>query len=73
MEDLQHIGFGDWFQVRIAAEKLALHEIAGVVSVHKDSSMITIGHGGAFAELSGKLAYTADSAEYFGGSVKTIK
>ena len=66
MEYLQHIGFGDWFQARIEADKLALHEIARVVSVHKDNPMITTGHGDVFAELSGKLAYTADSAEYFG-------
>ncbi len=28
MESLQHIGFNDWFQARIEADKLALHEIA---------------------------------------------
>lgn len=62
MENLQHLGFDDWFQARIEADKLALHEIARVVSVHKDSYMITKGHGDVFAELTGKLAYTADSA-----------
>ena len=63
MESLQHIGFNDWFQDRIDDEKLRLHEIARVVSVHKDSYMITKGQGDVFAELTGKLAYTADSAE----------
>lgn len=62
MVSLQHIGFDDWFQDRIEPDKLALHEIARVVSVHKDSYMITKGHGDVFAELTGKLAYTADSA-----------
>ena len=62
MESLQNIGFDDWFQERIEADKLALHEIARVVSVHKDSYMITKGQGDVFAELTGKLAYTADSA-----------
>ena len=62
MENLQHLGFDDWFQARIETDKLALHEIARVVSVHKDSYMITKGHGDVFAELTGKLAYTADSA-----------
>ena len=62
MESLQHIGFDDWFQARIETDKFALHEIARVVSVHKDSYMITKGHGDVFAELTGKLAYTADSA-----------
>ena len=62
MENLQRIGFNDWFQERIVPDKLVLHEIARVVSVHKDSYMVTKGHGDVFAELTGKLAYTADSA-----------
>ena len=62
MGDLKNIGFDEWFQDRIDPEMLALHEVARVVSVHKDSYMITIGHGDVFAELTGKLAYTADSA-----------
>ena len=62
MENLQHIGFNDWFQERVEADKLAQHDIARVVSVHKDSYMITKGQGDVFAELTGKLAYTADSA-----------
>ena len=62
MESLQHLGFDDWFQDHLEADKLALHEIARVVSVHKDSYMITKGHGDVFAELTGKLAFTADSA-----------
>lgn len=62
MENLKHLGFDDWFQARIEADKLALHEIARVVSVHKDSYMITKGQGDVFAELTGKLAYTADSS-----------
>ena len=62
MESLQHIGFDDWFQEHIETDKLELHEIARVVSVHKDSYMITKGDGAVFAELTGKLAYTADSS-----------
>ena len=62
MGDLKNIGFDEWFQDRIDPEMLALHEVARVVSVHKDSYMITKGHGDVFAELTGKLAYTADSA-----------
>ena len=62
MENLRHIGFNDWFQARIETDKLASHEIARVVSVHKDSYMITKGQGDVFAELTGKLIYTADSA-----------
>jgi ribosome biogenesis GTPase len=60
MQNLQHIGFNDWFQDRVEADKLAQHEIARVVSVHKDSYMITKGQGDVFAELTGKLAYAVD-------------
>ena len=62
MENLEHIGFDDWFETHIDSDILAVHEIARVVSVHKDSYMVTKGRGDVFAELTGKLAYTADSA-----------
>lgn len=62
MENLRRIGFNDWFQERVDTDKLAQHDIARVVSVHKDSYMVTKGQGDVFAELTGKLSYTADSA-----------
>ena len=62
MENLRRIGFNDWFQERVETDKLAQHDVARVVSVHKDSYMISKGQGDVFAELTGKLAYTADSA-----------
>jgi len=62
MENLRQIGFNDWFQERVDTDKLAQHDVARVVSVHKDSYMITKGQGDVFAELTGKLIYTADSA-----------
>ena len=65
MEHLQEIGFDDWFQERVESDKSAQHEIARVVSVHKDSYLITKGHGDVFAELTGRLAYTSDSATDF--------
>ena len=61
MENLERIGFDDWFQTHIDSDMLAVHEIARVVSVHKDSYMVTKGLGDVFAELTGKLTYTADS------------
>lgn len=42
--------------------KMAIHEIAQVVSVHKDSFVINKGEGDIFAELSGNLFYTANSS-----------
>ena len=38
-----------------------MHEIARVVSVHKESYLISKGGAEVFAELSGNLMYSADS------------
>lgn len=59
---LESIGYGDWFRRQIDVDMAAVHEIARVVSVHKDSYVITKGCGDVFAELSGNLFYTAQSS-----------
>jgi ribosome biogenesis GTPase / thiamine phosphate phosphatase len=61
MENLQQLGYSDWFESHIDSEMLATHVLARVVSVHKDSYNITKGSGEVFAELSGHLSYTAYS------------
>lgn len=62
MIDLESIGYSDWFKNRVDDRKNAAHEVARVVSVHKDSYMVTKGEGGVFAELSGNLLYSSDDA-----------
>ncbi len=42
--------------------KNANHDLARVVSVHKDSYVVTKGSGEVFAELSGNMLYTANSS-----------
>jgi len=64
MAKLENIGFNSWFQSCIDKNKLANHELARVISVHKDSFMITKGGADVFAELTGKLLYTAESSIY---------
>ena len=61
MEKLEGLGFSLWFKNRVNREMIASHDVARVVSVHKDSCVITKGAGEVFAELSGHLSYTADS------------
>ncbi|MCG6970219.1 MAG: ribosome small subunit-dependent GTPase A [Gammaproteobacteria bacterium] len=61
MEKLESLGYSHWFKDRVDAEKSSIHEVARVVSVHKDSYVITKGFGEVFAELSGHLSYTAHS------------
>lgn len=62
MDTLENIGYGDWFRSQVDVDKAAIHEIARVVSVHRDSCVVTKGHGEAFAELSGNLFYIARSS-----------
>ncbi len=61
MEKLINLGYGDWFDSQIDAGKIAAHELARVVSVHKDSYVVTRGEGEVFGECSGNLLYTSSS------------
>ena len=62
MDKLEQIGFSHWFRSRLDADKVAVHDIARVVSVHKDRYTIINDLGEVFAELSGNLFYTANSS-----------
>lgn len=62
MEKLQKLGFSQWFENHLDVDKADSHTLARVVSVHKDSFVITNGEQEVFAELSGNLFYSADSA-----------
>ena len=62
MEKLKNIGFSDWFENRLDADKVAAHEVARVLSVHKDRFIIANGVVEVFAELSGNLLYSVNSS-----------
>ena len=62
MSDLKSIGYSDWFQSRADDEKISAHAVARIVSVHKDSYTVTKGEEEIFAELSGNLLYSTESA-----------
>ncbi len=51
-----------WLEDMADTDMLATHDLARVVSVHKDSYSISKGTTEVFAQLSGHLAYTANSA-----------
>ncbi len=65
MSDLERIGYSDWLQSQADNKKIAAHDIARIVSVHKDSYTVTKGGADIFAELSGNLLYSSDSAGDF--------
>lgn len=62
MRNVKSVGFDGWFEDHIEAGKLDNHEIARVVSVHKDSYLVTNGGDDIFAELAGKLMYSIASS-----------
>jgi ribosome biogenesis GTPase len=61
MGDLKSLGYKDWFKSRVDDEMIAAHDVARVVSVHKDSYTVTKGGEEIFAELSGNLLYRTES------------
>jgi len=62
MSELELIGYSDWFKSRVDEAKIAVHGVARVVSVHKNSFAVTKGEGEIFAELSGNLLYGTKSS-----------
>jgi len=58
---IEQLGFGKWFQDRIDPERLDGLGIARVVTVHKDSYTVNNGENDVFAELVGKIIYSAAS------------
>ncbi len=62
MDNLECIGYSDWFKSRTDSHLAEVHSVARVVAVHKDSYVVTKGEGDIFAELSGNLLYRAESA-----------
>jgi ribosome biogenesis GTPase len=59
--NIEGLGFNNWFQDRIDPAKLVDYQIARVITVNKNSYIINSGKGDVFAELTGKLMFTADT------------
>jgi len=62
MNELENIGYSNWFKNQADDKKIAAHGVARIVSVHKDSYTITKGGEEIFAELSGNLLYSSGAA-----------
>lgn len=59
--NIKALGFGKWFQDNIDPVDLDRFDIARVVAVHKDSYIINNGESDVFAELVGKMLFSAAS------------
>ncbi|MBN2572004.1 MAG: GTPase RsgA, partial [Ignavibacteriales bacterium] len=62
MSDIQKLGFNKSFQDKIDATKLDTYQIARVISVHKNSFVISDGKNDIYAELTGKFLFNSDSS-----------
>jgi ribosome biogenesis GTPase len=61
LHSIEELGFDKWFQHNVDYESIEDLEIARVIAVHKDSYTVTNGKQDVFAELVGKLIYSATS------------
>ena len=58
---IEALGFGKWFQDNVGPVDLESFDIARVIAVHKDSYILNNGENDVFAELIGKLLFSAAS------------
>lgn len=60
-ENIKKLGFDKWFQERVDSAKLTNHQIARVMTVDKNGYTINGGENDILAEITGKMAFNADS------------
>jgi ribosome biogenesis GTPase len=58
---IKQLGFDQWFLNKVSSEHLKEFELARVIAVHKDSFTINNGEVDIYAELLGKIMYSAES------------
>ena len=61
MNNLTKIGFNKWFQDKIDLSKMTDFKIARVISVNKNSFVVSNGINDIYAELTGKYLFNSDS------------
>ena len=62
MNNIEKLGFDKWFQDKIETTKLNNFQIARVISVNKNSFVVSNGKSDIYAELTGKLLFNSDSS-----------
>ena len=58
---IEALGFGKWFLDNVDPGDLESFDIARVIAVHKDSYILNNGENNVFAELIGRIRFSADS------------
>lgn len=61
-EDLENLGFDDWFQKKLDLSKLNDFQLARVTTVYGENYLITNGKRDVTAEITGKIMFSAESS-----------
>ena len=62
MNDIEKLGFDNWFKEKIEPTKLDSFKITRVISVNKNSFVVSTGKKDIYAELTGKFLFNSDSS-----------
>ena len=65
MNDIEKLGFDKWFQDKTETSKLDYCQIVRVISVNKNSFVVSNGNKDIYAELTGKFLFSSDSSQDF--------
>jgi ribosome biogenesis GTPase len=57
----ESLGFSSWFQDKLDFSRLSDFQLARVTTVHKESFFVTSGENEVYAEITGKLMFSAES------------
>lgn len=60
-QDLENLGFSEWFQERLDSRKLDDFQLARVTTVYGESYVVTDGKQDITAEITGKIMFSAES------------
>ena len=62
MNEIEKLGFDNWFLDKIDAAKLNSLQVARIISVNKNSFIVSNGINDIYAELTGKFLFGSDSS-----------
>jgi ribosome biogenesis GTPase len=62
MKDIEKLGFDGWFQEKLEPAKLDGFKLTRVISVNKNSFVVSTGKKDIYAELTGKFLFNSDSS-----------
>jgi len=62
MNNIEKLGFNNWFKDKVDLSKTADFKIARVISVNKNSFVVSNGEKDIFAELTGKFLFNSDDS-----------